>query len=109
MAWLAVRSPPKRKTLRGVWSRSRLEDGGNSAIQRSQKMREYLTKLCMFLFLAAIFSGRTNELGVLTGALTGTILLWPVYRKFVPAQKRRRIVVVDEDTEIAEAPEPAVK
>ena len=26
-------------------------------------MKEYLTKLCMFLFLAAIFSGRTNELG----------------------------------------------
>ena len=74
-------------------------------------MREYLTKLCMFLFLAAIFSGRTNELGVLTGALTGTVLLWPVYRKFVPAPKRRRIVVVDEDAEVAEEPasEPAVK
>ena len=72
-------------------------------------MREYLTKLCMFLFLAAIFSGRTNELGVLTGALAGTILLWPVYRKFVPAPKRRRIVVVDENAEISEAPEPAVK
>ena len=74
-------------------------------------MREYLTKLCMFLFLAAIFSSRTNELGVLTGALTGTILLWPLYRKFVPAPKRRRIVVVDEDAEIAEqtAPELASK
>ena len=74
-------------------------------------MREYLTKLCMFLFLAAVLSGRTNELGVLTGALTGTILLWPLYRKFVPAPKRRRIVVVDEDAEIAEqtAPELAAK
>ena len=74
-------------------------------------MREYLTKLCMFLFLAAILSGRTNELGVLTGALTGTILLWPLYRKFVPAPKRRRIVVVDEEAEIAEqtAPELASK
>ena len=72
-------------------------------------MREYLTKLCMFLFLAAILSGRTNELGVLTGALTGTILFWPVYRKFVPAPKRRRIVIVDEEAGIAEAPEPAVK
>ena len=69
-------------------------------------MREYLTKLCMFLFLAAIFSGRTNELGVLTGALTGTILLWPLYRKFVPAPKRRRIVVVDEEAEIAERTAP---
>ena len=45
-------------------------------------MKEYLTKLCMFLFLAALFSGRTNELGVLIGALTGTVLLWPLYRKF---------------------------
>lgn len=73
-------------------------------------MKEYLTKLCMFLFLAAILSGRTNELGVLTGALTGTVLLWPLYRKLVPAPKRRRIVVV-EDAEIAEEPatEPAVK
>ena len=74
-------------------------------------MREYLTKLCMFLFLAAVLSGRTNELGVLTGALTGTILLWPLYRKFVPAPKRRRIVVVDEEAEIAgqTAPELAPK
>jgi hypothetical protein len=65
-------------------------------------MREYLTKVCMFLFLAALFSGRTNELGVLTGAFTGTVLLWPLYRKFVPPAKRRRIVVVDEGTETAE-------
>jgi hypothetical protein len=69
-------------------------------------MKDYLTKLCMFLFLGALFSGRTNELGVLTGALTGTVLLWPLYRKFVPAPKRRRIVVVDEDVEIAEATAP---
>ncbi len=67
-------------------------------------MKEYLTKLCMFLFLAAMFSGRTNELGVLLGSLTGTVLLWPLYRKFVPAPKRRRIVVIDEDTEVAEQP-----
>ena len=90
---------------------SRLEDLREVLIQRSKKMREYLTKLCMFLFLAAIFSGRTNELGVLTGALTGTVLLWPLYRKFVPAPKRRRIVVVDEDAETTEGPvpEPAAK
>jgi hypothetical protein len=74
-------------------------------------MKEYLTKLCMFLFLAALFSGRTSELGVLTGALTGTVLLWPLYRKFIPAPKRRRIVVIDEDAEIAEeaAPELTAK
>ena len=91
--------------------RSRLEDLREVLIQRSKKMREYLTKLCMFLFLAALFSGRTNELGVLIGALTGTVLLWPLYRKFVPAPKRRRIVVVDEAPEIAEqtAPELAAK
>ncbi|MCC6590177.1 MAG: hypothetical protein IT168_26025 [Bryobacterales bacterium] len=63
-------------------------------------MKEYLTKLCMFLFLSAAFSGRTNELGVVVGALTGTILLWPLYRKFVPAPKRRRVVVVDEEPEL---------
>ena len=74
-------------------------------------MKEFLTKLCMFLFVAALFSGRTNELGVLTGALTGTILFWPLYRKVVPAPKRRRIVVVDENTEVEEeiTREPAVK
>lgn len=74
-------------------------------------MKEYWTKLCMFLFLAALFSGRTNELGVLIGALTGTVLLWPLYRKFVPVPKRRRIVVVDEGSEVGEepAPEPVEK
>ena len=74
-------------------------------------MKEYLTKICMFLFLVAIFSGRTNELGVVTGAITGTILLWPLYRKFVPAPKRRRIVVVDEESEtpVESTPEPAMK
>ena len=65
-------------------------------------MKEYLMKLCMVLFLASVFSGRTNELGVLIGALTGTVLLWPLYRKVVPAPKRRRIVVVDEDAAVAE-------
>ena len=63
-------------------------------------MREFGLKLCLFLFLAACFSGRTNELGVLTGALSGTILFWPLYRKWVPvppAKPRRRTVVVEED------------
>ena len=74
-------------------------------------MKEFVTKLCLFLFLAALFSGRTNELGVLIEALTGTVLFWPLYRKFVPAPKRRRIVVVDEDAELEEeiTREPAVK
>jgi len=38
-------------------------------------MRAFGLKLCLFLFLAANFSGRANELGVLVGAITGTILL----------------------------------
>ena len=66
-------------------------------------MKEFLLKLCLFLFLAAAFSGRTNELGVLTGAVTGTILLWPLYRKYVPMPKRRRVVVLEDDREIAPA------
>ena len=74
-------------------------------------MKEFLTKLCMFLFLAALLSGRTNELGVLIGALTGTFLFWPLYRKFVPAPKRRRIVVIDEEAAAEEdiTPEAAMK
>ena len=38
-------------------------------------------------------------------------LRWPLYRKFVPAPKRRRVVVIDEEADIAEetAPEPVVK
>lgn len=72
-------------------------------------MREYLTKICMFLFLAAAFSGRTNELGVVTGALTGTILFWPLYRKLVPAPKRRRVVVLDEESETTEPAEHVMK
>ena len=70
----------------GRWLRSRLEELRSS---REPKGEAYLTKLCMFLFLAALFSGRTNELGVLIGALPGTVLLWPLYRAFVPAPKRR--------------------
>jgi len=66
-------------------------------------MKEFLLKLCLFLFLAASFSGRTNELGVLTGAVTGTILLWPLYRKYVPTPKRRRVVVLEDEREIAPA------
>jgi hypothetical protein len=46
-----------------------------------------------------LFSSRTNELGTFTGAITGTILLWPIYRKLRPvAQARpRRKVVIEED------------
>jgi hypothetical protein len=63
-------------------------------------MREIGLKLCLFLFLAAILSGRTNELTTLTGAVTGTILLWPLYRRLVPApivNRRRRVGVAEEE------------
>lgn len=46
-------------------------------------MKDLGTKLCMFVFLVALFSGRTTELGVLAGAVAGTILLMPVYRRLV--------------------------
>jgi hypothetical protein len=68
-------------------------------------MRELIQKLCLFLFLAALFSGRTAELGTLMGALTGTVLLWPFYRRHVPpAPKRRRIVVEESLSEQQEGP-----
>ena len=49
-------------------------------------------KLCLFLFFAAVLAGRTNELGTLTGAITGAILVWPVYSKLLhtPGTKVRR-------------------
>jgi hypothetical protein len=48
-------------------------------------MKSFSLKLCLFLFLAATFSGRTNELGTLVGAITGTVLIWPVYRRMLSA------------------------
>jgi hypothetical protein len=65
-------------------------------------MKEFGLKVCLFLFLAALFSGRTNELGTVTGAITGTILLWPLYRKLLPipvTKPRRKIVVQEEAVE----------
>lgn len=44
-------------------------------------MKSFSLKLCLFLFFAALFSGRTNELGTLVGAITGTVLVWPLYRR----------------------------
>ncbi len=65
-------------------------------------MKEFGLKICLFLFLAALLSGRTNELGTLTGAITGTILLWPLYRKVLPtssARPRRKVVAEEEPVE----------
>jgi hypothetical protein len=60
-------------------------------------MKAFGLKICLFLFLAALFSGRTNALGTLTGALTGTILFWPLYRGVLPPQHYRK-VAADEKT-----------
>ncbi len=68
-------------------------------------MRDFGLKICLFLFLASVFSGRTNELGTITGSITGTILLWPLYRKVVPVaviRPRRKIVVEDPAEPVAE-------
>ena len=66
-------------------------------------MREFGLKLSLFLFLAAIFSGRTNELGVLVGAVTGTTLLWPLYRKVAPLpMARRRVALIEEPESISQ-------
>ena len=64
-------------------------------------MRHFALKLSLFLFLAAVLAGRTNELGTLTGAITGTILVWPVYRKLLPTPdtKAQRRVVAEEGAE----------
>ena len=68
-------------------------------------MRDFGLKVCLFLFLAAILSGRTNELGVLIGAVTGTLLLWPLYRRVTPAaahKARPKVRAVEELESISE-------
>lgn len=60
---------------------------------------EFSRKVCLLLFLAAVFSGRTNELGVLVDSVTGTILLWPIYRKYAPAPPKKKRVVIEEADE----------
>lgn len=66
-------------------------------------MKEFGLKVCLFLFLAALFSARTNELGTITGAITGTILFWPLYRKFtgipITVKPRRKVVVEEQPAE----------
>ena len=52
-------------------------------------MKEFGLKICLFLFLAALLSGQTNALGTVTGAITGSILLWPLYRNALPALSAR--------------------
>ena len=72
-----------------------------SRADREDGMKAFGLKICLFLFLRALFSGRMNPLGTLTGSLTGTILLWPLYQRVLPVQPRRkaaaREVLADED------------
>ncbi len=46
-------------------------------------MQPLIRKICLFVFLTVLLSGRTSELSVLVGALTGTVLLWPLYVKWL--------------------------
>ncbi len=46
-------------------------------------MKDLRAKACLFLFLAVLLSRQTNELGVMVGSVTGTVLLWPLYRRLV--------------------------
>lgn len=62
-------------------------------------MQQLSRKTCLFLFLTAILSGRASELGTLVGAITGTILLWPLYERFVsdrPLAKSQRVAAEEE-------------
>ena len=67
-------------------------------------MQQLSRKICLFLFLTAALSGRANELGTLVGAIAGTILLWPLYEKFVicrPAGSSQRVAAAEERQEAA--------
>jgi hypothetical protein len=61
-------------------------------------MRPLGLRICLFLFLAVVLSGRTNELGVLIGAATGSVLLWPIYLRYAStvAEIKRRPAMVEE-------------
>jgi hypothetical protein len=67
-------------------------------------MHQLIRKICLFLFLTAALSGRTNELGTLAGAITGTILLWPLYERLTtgrPAGRSQRVAAEEEREEVA--------
>lgn len=56
-------------------------------------MNNAFRKLCLFLFLAALFSAHGSSLATLIAASAGTVLLWPFYKKYAPLSPRRRVVV----------------
>jgi hypothetical protein len=67
-------------------------------------MQQLSRKICLFLFLTAVLSGRANELGTLVGAITGTILLWPLYERFTtgrPVGRSQRVAAEEERNQVA--------
>jgi hypothetical protein len=66
-------------------------------------MQQLSRKICLFLFLTAVLSGRTSELGTLVGASTGTILLWPLYERFTAGRPSGRSQRAASDEERQEA------
>ncbi len=60
-------------------------------------MQQLSRKICLFLLLTAVLSRRANELGTLVGAITGTILLWPLYERLTTGRP-----VVRSQTDAAE-------
>jgi len=67
-------------------------------------VKQFAQKICLFLFFTALFSGRSNELATVTGAITGTVLFWPLYRKLLPASVKRirhKVPVETEPEEVA--------
>ena len=67
-------------------------------------MQQLSRKICLFLFLTAVLSGRANELGTLVGAITGTILVWPLYERLTtgrPAGRSLRAAAEEERQEAA--------
>jgi hypothetical protein len=66
-------------------------------------MQQLSRKICLFLFLTAVLSGRANELGTLVGAITGTILLWPLYERLTtgrPAGRSQRVAAEEVREEV---------
>lgn len=67
-------------------------------------MQQLSRKICLFLFLTAVLSGRANGVGTLVGAITGTILLWPLYERFTtgrPSERSQRAAAEEERQEAA--------
>ena len=66
-------------------------------------MQQLSRKICLFLFLTAVLSGRANELGTLVGAIAGTILLWPLYERFTSGRRTgppQRLAADEERVEV---------